>query len=325
MTATTRSSTRATLSGERRAHDGAGRGAVEQVRLPLPYDDEGDEPVQFALTARARRAVAPEALPTLTVVDSPSADAGHHDPDDRCDTRPARARAMARAGMQPEAIARALRVDELLVRGWVGQPGTVTTGASSEVLVGSPWRQGSSTTLAARRRMVARRQAGHLLEDANFARGIGMIAGIASVDAFAVTLSTLDEHVASAVVRWMRRWLPDLEGRLRVVVRVDPGVAADVVRHHWAQLLKVDIDDVAVARSRLGRQKASGHDASHHDRSLVRQVMIRVTGTSLAATLAGWLDACVARDTAQDGPTVDAGVPRDLTVAPGSTSMDVAT
>jgi transposase-like protein len=128
----------------------------------LPFDDEADRPVPFALTARARREVAPDALPDLEVVrpgasaredmragdrDRPfPAAAGANDADrplgsragpiarvrpavDRgaldepADTRPSRARALRRAGVGIAQIARQLGVDELAVRAWVGDLG----------------------------------------------------------------------------------------------------------------------------------------------------------------------------------------------------------
>lgn len=112
---------------------------------PLPFDDEADQPVDLALTARARRVVAPADVPALRLVTAtpstrspnPGPDPAERDAaaarhpsaqrrpsaapveDDPSDTRPSRARALRRAGRTPSRIAQQLGVDELLVRAWV--------------------------------------------------------------------------------------------------------------------------------------------------------------------------------------------------------------
>ncbi|MFP4312286.1 MAG: hypothetical protein ACLFS9_09965, partial [Nitriliruptoraceae bacterium] len=100
----------------------------EQPRLPLPDgpgDRDGaadpagadhDQPIGFALTARARRVVAPDSLPELSVVPA-VAEPVEEDPDD---TRPARARALRRAGVPVARIAAQLDIDPLLVTAWTG-------------------------------------------------------------------------------------------------------------------------------------------------------------------------------------------------------------
>ncbi len=115
------------------------------LEAPLPFDDEADRPVDLALTARARRAVAPADTPALRLVtgtpetgtslprpasserdaaafDAPTAGSGSpgvRTDEDPSDTRPSRARALRRAGRTPSRIAQQLGVDELLVRAWV--------------------------------------------------------------------------------------------------------------------------------------------------------------------------------------------------------------
>lgn len=108
------------------------------LSLPLPFDDEMDAPVGFALTARARRVVAPATLPALSVVrtatsrpglvagtpsgpvgDGASSDGPDELADDPRDLRPARARALRRAGLDPATIATRLGVDEAMARRWV--------------------------------------------------------------------------------------------------------------------------------------------------------------------------------------------------------------
>lgn len=119
------------------------------IQFTLPFDL--DEPIPFALTARARRAVSPESLPELTLhhtadlptlplstedgvvarVDTVAPDTGGEDEqwaladlvpsdlDAPNDTRPARARALRHAGIDADQIADELDVDELVVHAWV--------------------------------------------------------------------------------------------------------------------------------------------------------------------------------------------------------------
>ncbi|MCC5950128.1 MAG: hypothetical protein JJT89_16885, partial [Nitriliruptoraceae bacterium] len=97
---------------------------------PLPFDDEADEPIAYALTGRARRHLAPDEVPALVVVEPPawSSTDRSRPPDDAAtlaedptDTRPARARALRRAGVAAADIARQLDTDPVLIRAWVGE------------------------------------------------------------------------------------------------------------------------------------------------------------------------------------------------------------
>lgn len=133
---------------EERTHHGPDVPPVDLptgAQIPLPFDDEAEDPIPFALTARARRTVAPHAVPALRVITAPPsvdpdpgaaragaatsatggpalADVGAHAVigDDPSDTRPARARALRRSGRAHADIASELGVDELLVRAWTG-------------------------------------------------------------------------------------------------------------------------------------------------------------------------------------------------------------
>ncbi|MDX1619915.1 MAG: hypothetical protein R3320_02920, partial [Nitriliruptorales bacterium] len=88
------------------------------VQAVLPLDL--DAPIPFELTARARRAVAPASLPALEVVDEVSARPLPDDlQDDPADTRPARARALRRAGMSVAGIASELGVESPAVTAWI--------------------------------------------------------------------------------------------------------------------------------------------------------------------------------------------------------------
>lgn len=148
-----------TLRSQSTSPDDVARGPqAAQATLPFDADTDADQPIGYALTARARRSVAPDDLPRLHLVPGssdpasartfapgragvagtahlttstdtlrqhgsrhPGAIAGLHDGflDDPGDTRPARARALHRAGVDVSGIARTLDLDELLVRAWV--------------------------------------------------------------------------------------------------------------------------------------------------------------------------------------------------------------
>jgi len=287
----------------KRSDDKQNVAVAEQAMLPLPYDDEADLPVAFELTARARRTVAPESLPPLRLVDNAPASHQGHDPDDRSDTRPARARAMMRAGMSPTAIARQLDVDDLLVRAWTGAtlqatPNHIDMSATSTKV--SKRSDDASNDHQRQQEWIAKARAQattRLLDDADFARGLGMLAGTGVIDDHAVTITTGDQRIARCLVEWATTWLPEVEGRFRVVLRVGPDVAADVARFHWAQALSLEVADIGVARSRLGRPRPGPHSGPHAGSrhgsvppsANETQAIIRLADPQIAATLTGWL------------------------------------
>lgn len=219
--------------------------AVTQPGLPLD-----DEPIPFALTAKARRVVAPERLPDLTVVGEsgrpPSA--GDADSTDR-----ARARALRRAGTRPDVIARQLDRDELLVRAWVEDVRAPTPGARpglrpvpSADRDATPARDGGTgERFAAAQRSAAATAAAELL-DPDVAAGVGLLAGLADVDASAVTIRGTDLDLVAAAVIWLRRRF-DVR-RVRVVLQCGPRAAADLARHAWGRALGVDPADCMIAR-----------------------------------------------------------------------------
>lgn len=272
------------------------------VQQPLPFDDEADRPVSFALTARAKRVVAPQDLPSLSVVrDRVTRDRTGAVADDwptaadPSDTRPSRARALHRAGRSASAIAEHLAVDPLLVRAWVG---SAAGPAVSVVPAGDD--RGPSPSEAARSaddgtnphhqetafhlgRAAANEEArDRLRRDPGFAAGLGLLTSIAEVDRHAVTATTCDQDVAAAVLMWMDGHLAIDPGRVRVVLRVGPRGAGDLVRHRWAARLGIDRDRIAVARWR----EASDPEAV--------QALVRVADPAVAATVAGWRDALLA-------------------------------
>jgi hypothetical protein len=260
------------------------RDTPPQVQQPLPFDDESEHPVPYALTTRARREVAPEAVPDLAVVRRPgvAADTGTETPgslDEPGDTRSSRARALRRAGMPVSAIARTLDVDELTVRAWLGDlagrsvPGRVGT------LPGMAASPSPGSLTFERARAHARATAADRLEqDPSFAAGLGLLAGIADVDEHSVGVSTDDPRVAATLVGWLLRYTDATPGRIRVVLRLAPTAAADLARHRWAEAMGLGIEQVAHTRSRA---EVEGRE----------QALVRLADPEVAGTVTGWSQA----------------------------------
>lgn len=260
--------------------------------VPLPFHDEADAPIAFALTARARRTVAPATLPPLSIVDG----AAEEDP---ADTRPARARALRRAGAGVTDIARQLGVDELLVRAWAGDvvaraERRRASGAAraAEVLAAPAGRSGRlalpgssgdgrapdphlsgvrhEAMIEARRRLGV---------DADFAAGVGLLAGVVGADRHALTFQTDRPELAERVMAWVTQHAGADPRDVRVVLRLGSAVAGDLARHRWASRLGVDTEQVAFTR---WRQAATDHAA---------EAMVRITDPEVAARVDGWCEA----------------------------------
>lgn len=277
---------------------------------PLPFDDESEAPIPFALTARARRTVAPHDLPQLRVVAPPRTDAvstatgvvpGTGDEDaaggDPSDTRPARARALRRSGVDTVAIADQLGVDELLVRAWTGKvpvaratrgapPGRATPGAAGGAPQTALHAGGRDAADEAARtafelaraaaREVARQR---LRDDPKLAAGLGVLAGIAEITPAAVDVTTGDPRLAAAVVRWLTDVLGADPGEVRLVLRVGPRAAADLARHRWGRAVGIAPDRIRTTRA----VATVTEDAV--------EGVLRVVDRDLAASAAGWRDA----------------------------------
>jgi hypothetical protein len=314
---------RARAASRRRHPAGKGRGGVtpppyvagmdEHLRAALvpptgaqqalPFDDEADHPIPFALTARARRTVAPDQLPPLEVVPDrrggghPAAgdedDDGHLD--DPTDTRPARARALRRAGVPVGRIARQLQVDDLAVRAWtgdttVGEPedegalrpepatGSARGGNADEPLA----RHEDRTAFELARAAAFEDALSRLPDDAGFAAGVGLVAALAEVDAHAVTLASPHPEVIGRLLGWLATNADVEVARVRVVLRIGPDVAGDLARHRWATRIGLPVDRIAHTRWR-GAPAPDATDA-----------LVRLHDPVLAATVAGWRDALLA-------------------------------
>jgi hypothetical protein len=275
------------------------------AQQPLPFDDEADHPIPFSLTARARRTVAPDRLPPLELVPDRGATSGASRPgsvgeedeghlDDATDTRPARARALRRAGIAVARIADQLGVDELAVRAWTGD---VTGGAdTAEPVRPIPTRaQALDLELEQDRtafelaRAAAREEAlGRLASEPDFAAGVGLAAALAEVDVHAVTISSGHAEVVGRLLTWLAAHADVDLARLRVVLRLGSDVAGDVARHRWAKGLGIPVDRIAHTRWR-GAPAPDAIDA-----------LVRLHDAALAATIAGWRDALLAPPTGDD-------------------------
>lgn len=235
--------------------------------------------------------------------------------EDPSDTRPSRARALRRAGRPASKIAEQLGVDELLVRAWVADvaPRHARRGSARDrdsagapavaapAVAGGHRARGRSTSAAraepgmvpaevdgadehrtafelarAAARDDARRER---LADPAFAGGIGLLAGVAELDPYAVTVTTVEPEVSVAALRWIREQLPIAPERVRVVLRIGPRVAGDLAAHRWAKLLELPRERVAVTSWR------------HAPTDDAEQVLLRIADPTAAASIAGWRDA----------------------------------
>jgi hypothetical protein len=275
---------------------------VEQPALPFP-EDAGDEPIPYALTARARRQVAPTTLPDLAVVPvgEPAggpAGAGDVDP---FDTRPARARALRRSGRGVEEIAAALRVDADLVTRWCrgvrpapprrGRPGSGRqeplahpAGAVRARDGSGPWPPRAAVEAA-----VGALAAG----DAPAVLGAGLVVGLAQLTAHAVTLITSDPPLVAAALAWLRDHAGVEPGRVRVRLQTGRGVARDLAAHAWARALDLPPEQVTHAPW----PAAPGPEAV--------RATVRVAAPDAAAVVGGWREALLDAEAGASGRAAD--------------------
>ncbi|HEX2027849.1 MAG TPA: hypothetical protein VHF25_07590 [Nitriliruptorales bacterium] len=262
----------------------------------LPFDGPaGEAPVPYALTARARRLVAPDSLPDLAVVPPASRPATQptparppgplDDPTDRSDTRPARARASARAGRDPAQIAASLGVDRQLVAAWCGdvrpprrtgrrRSGQGRDGRVAAVQPAAVTRPPDAARTAARTALQRRSEAG----DPTVA-ALALVVGLADLTAHAVALTTDDAELAALATRTLLEQTGVPRRRLRVVLQAGAGVARDLAAHRWAARLDLRVEAVTAA---------PWPAAPHRDAT---RVSVRAADPVVAATVAGWRDA----------------------------------
>lgn len=293
--------------------------AHEPVQETLPFPVDG--PIPFALTARARRVVAPGSLPSLRVLGRPEADgsagpapqttrlhdAAPVDLDDPHDTRPSRARALRRAGVEVARIATELDVDELVVRAWVDEVGPVHSArrrlrAVAEAPTGNAGEHRTRQIVEHRRaaerfdaaREAARAEVGPRLTEPGFVTGLGLVAGLLEFGHHAAVLTVRRRDLAGAAVRWLLESGGVAPSRVRVLLRIAPQVAGDLAAHDWATSLGLPPGQVSFTRWR------AAPDAE------AEEAMIRIADPAAAARLAGWRDAllgAVSGDATAPDPT----------------------
>lgn len=255
-----------------------------QERLPL------DEPVPYRLTPQGRRAVAPDDVPTLHVVDG-----RHVDLDEVAGTARVRARALRRAGTHTLDIADELGADPLHVEAWVADlpvpvdasrsrrrralrvvPEADAEAAQDRGEVRRRWREAADE---GRTEAVAR-----LAAEPGLHSGLGIVSGLLEPDPHALVLAGEHLPLLAAAWSWVRATMEVRSSVARVLVRHEPGVAGDRVAHETAAALGIEVTAVSTTRDggRAGRPP------------LVR---LRVSDPALAGRVLGWQRALLAEVT----------------------------
>lgn len=262
-------------------HDGRhdGRDDAGQTSLPLFRD----EPIAYELTARARRVVAPETLPDLSVVPRPTGSSqpdGGADEPDPFDTRPVRARALRRSGRTLEDVADILGVELALARRWCGEvrpprrrrrPGTVVLSAvlSDDAALGS-------AADAAYARFLEAYGSGDAVWTARAALVVGTSV---TTTGYAAVLDLRDVDVAAAALAFLRDETPLDTSRVRVTLRVGAEVPVDVASHGWATALD------------LPHARVTGHRSDGPREDV--EASVRISVPEVAAAIEGWRRALV--------------------------------
>ncbi|MBW3578267.1 MAG: hypothetical protein KY462_11125 [Actinobacteria bacterium] len=240
---------------------------------------------------RARRAVAPTSLPDLSVVPVEQA------PTDPFDPRPARARALRRSGLAVSDVAAALDVSEDVAAAWCGH---VNVPARRRAARRARRGRGTADVAvlpvhgeehAGVRRSAAETLAIDLAQPtAGRAAAAAVVAAVAQISPYAVTVTTSDPVLAVCVIRVLRGSLDVPSDRLRVAVHAGPAVARDVASHRWSRLLDVAPRTVTHAP----------WPTAPHPHGV--RVTVRATDARAAATVAGWRAALGSHAGAGDVP-----------------------
>jgi lambda repressor-like predicted transcriptional regulator len=237
--------------------------------LPLPFDDDVEEPVGFSLTPRARREVAPGQLPPLRLVTRDPVAPHAVDP---TDVRPAQARALRRSGMPVTTIAAAIGIDPQLVVAWT--EGTAPLRRSGRGRVAGTARAAGPGAVQARQSAAPSRTG------SSDRTAVGMAVALAELDerltGVGFTHGRLE--VLAAIVAELRLHLA-LDGqRMRVAMRVAERRGVDRCRAVVAAAL-----DVPTERIVAGRWVDAPDDEA-------MEVSVRVTDTAAARLVRGWVD-----------------------------------
>lgn len=298
-------------------HGGA-RSGVPQAAVPvaLPFDaeipvravpDDGDPdaaPIPFGLTARARRLIAPASLPDLAVVDARSGTVSPLE-DDPADTRPARARALRRAGASTATIARELDADELLVRAWCAEVGggrPVAAGSTPAVRHPARGRRPAATAEDTDEALEADRRAWEderarvrdevelRLADLDplVAAAAGVVVALAEVTRYATTLVTADLDVVRHAIDFTTEECAVARAAFRVVLRHGQEVAGDRLVHEWRRRLDLDAGQVRTARWYEAPEPAAV------------QCLLRLPDGGAAARIAAWRDVLLSHERLTD-------------------------
>lgn len=255
------SHTHETAVGSHRAVTGASVGHVPvSVQQALPYDDEQDLPITYALTPAAQQLLEPGSRPRLRAVPPLADDDADRDP------RKAQVKAMYRGGLTPDAIASQLEIDPLLVRGWLELAPLVGRTVTQPVVAKT------TTTVS----QADAYQASELLQhDPKFSFAVGVLAATGEIEPSNVTFTFTDAALAKTVLWLLRTHTPFAKAQMHVVVRLARRSHGDVVKSRWANTLDVDPTQIRTVRSR--------NDG-------VDQALVRVVEPSVAALCALWCD-----------------------------------
>jgi hypothetical protein len=234
---------------------------VAVPRLPLGV---AEDPIPYALTARGRRAVAPEE-PALRLVDGDAA------PDDAelDDHRSVQARALRRAGMPVDAIANRLRVDDFTVRAWLGGHAAPPPTPVDDRVDADAERALEEAAVAAFDERFD--------SDPVFSAGVAVLGALSDVDGKAVILSSDRPAPLAQVLAFLRGEFGVAPANVRVVLRLGPVVAGDRAVNDWAAALDLPADRFRQVRS--GRVPTSDGI----------EVLVRITGGGIATTVGTWL------------------------------------
>lgn len=262
----------------------------------LPFHDEADDPIGYALTATARRLVAPALVPVLRVVPPVAPDriatavtsvAPSVDPND---IRPARARAMRRAGHDLEVIALRLAVAPDEVERWIADVRPVRARRSVRRGPARPAAAGAADDVAPApvptvrsdgptRRRAAREAATRLGSDVVLARDLALLAGAARPTGATVAVSLSGLGLAAAVIDRLRIDAGLAAHGVRVVLRVGPARPADRARHEWSDGLGLPLERISAVRWPLASDPEDVEATLH------------LVDPEVIAHVLGWIDA----------------------------------
>lgn len=258
----------------------AGRRIADQPSLP--FEEAAQDPIPYALTARARRTVAPATLPELSVVPDPEGRGTIDDPDP-FDPRPARARALRRAGRDASEIAGLLGVGEDVVTAWCRTVGPradrrrARSGGGRSTSGGGEVRHLPlpEPDRAPQRDRGRDQGVGYLRGSGAEAVVVAFVAGRARLTPHAATFPVDGPDQAARIIGWLVELAGADPSRARLVLEVERGVAHDLVEARWERGTGIAPEHITVSGG-----TAEGGRAT-----------LRIADPDVAAVLSGWQDA----------------------------------